>query len=132
MLLGGLRERRRQEIDNLSKLAEYRGEPERPSTDPHSVDEEVDQDPVTHAEAEEDTKVSPLVLWLDVERSHKVYTGGELAVPAIGSRVRVNEVAAGLIDEVLRIYCTGGSRRRVEICSFLRQAAHRSVVKGCG
>jgi hypothetical protein len=56
-----------QYINKLPEHAKQRRKPESPSPDPHSVDEEVYQDIVAYAEAQEDTEVPPLILRLDVE-----------------------------------------------------------------
>lgn len=130
ILLSSLLEGRRQDVNSLPQSTEKRGEAESPPPDPHGVDEEVNQEPVADAEGEEDTEVRPLVLRLDVERAHEVDAGGERAVSALGRGIRVNEVPACAIDEVLRIRETSRSRRGVEVGCFLGQAVHGSVVQG--
>ena len=125
-------ERRCQGINTLPKRAEEGRKSESPSADPHGVDEEVDEEPVAHAEGEEDAKVGPLVLGLDIERAHEVDARGELAVSARRSRVRVQQFAAGFAEEVLRVRSTRGSRGRVKVGCFLGRAVHRGIVQGGG
>ncbi len=92
---------------NLRYDPEIRPKSKTPTPNPHGTNEKVHQRPVTNAETQEDSKVSPLVLGLDVERSHVVDTGAVLAVSAVSCGFWIDEVAGYRADECLGVGVTG-------------------------
>jgi len=93
--------------NSLPHNPKNRPKPKTPTPNSHSINEKVHQRPVTNAESQEDPKISPLVLELDVERAHVVDAGAVLAVSAISCGVGVHEVAGCRIDKVLGVGGTG-------------------------
>jgi hypothetical protein len=82
-----------------------------PSSNPNRVDEEVYQSPITNAEAEEDTKVPPLICWRDIQRIQVIHPRAKLAVSTLRSRTRIRKVARRSVGKSSSVGATSHSRR---------------------
>jgi hypothetical protein len=118
--------------NRLSSSPKNISKTEMPSSNPNCVNEEVYQSPITNAEAEEDTKVPPLVIWRDIQRIQIINSRAKLAVSTIRSRTRIRKVARRSVGESSSVGATGQSWLWVEICCFVGGAADRGIVECCG
>jgi len=117
--------------NRLSSSLKNITKPEMPPSNPSRVNEEVYQSPITNAEAEEDSKVPPLVIWRDIQRIQIINSRAKLAVSTIRSRTRIRKVARRSVGESSSVGATGHSRRWVEICCFIGGAANQGIVECC-
>ena len=93
--------------NSLPHNPKNRPKPKTPTPNPHGIDKNVHQRPITNAETQEDPKISPFVLGLDVERAHVVDARAVLAVSTVTCGFWIGEVAGCRADEGLGVGGTG-------------------------
>jgi len=100
--------------DQAAQCSKQLSEAKAPALDAHSVDEEVHQSPVGHDKDAEDTKVSPCLASLNVQRREVAISVLVRAVLAIGGSIRVKKVSTCRSCKGTGIGLTGLATRDVE------------------
>jgi len=131
LLSKDLDERLLHEPGNLAQEAKQRAHAEAPALDADGPNEEVDEEPVGEDEDEEDTKVAPLLARVDVEAGEVLVAGAVLAVFAVASGLRVEQIAAGLLGEGAGILAAGLSWWSVEFGGLFFGTFNGKAVQGC-
>lgn len=103
----------------------HRRKSKAPTPDPHRINEKVDQRPITDAERQEDAKVSPFILRLNIQRRQIINTRAILTVPTVRRSIWVCEVTRRARNKGRSIRRTCRARRRIEIRCFSLGAHNR-------
>lgn len=92
----------------------------RPASHTHSIDKEINQQPVDNHKSQKDPETAPLVAVVHVQRGHVLRAVAVGAVLAVCACVRVEQipVLGDVCDEVACVVGAGLARGRVEVGCF--------------
>ena len=110
------------ESHQLAQSSEQVSESKAPASDSYSIDEEVNEHPVSADEYQENAEISPFLASLDIQDRKILVPNGVGAVLAIVVCIRVEEIATGGLREVTGVLHARRAGRWIEVACLGRFA----------